>query len=52
MDPTATAKIEELIQDLEQAVRNVRGVSGVENLLHLPGTPAPASQTGRDVPRR
>jgi hypothetical protein len=42
----------ELIQDLEQAVRNVRGVRGVENLLHLPGTPAPASHAGRDVHTR
>jgi BON domain len=38
----------ELIHELEEAVRNVPGVRGVENLLHLPGTPAPT----RHVPRR
>jgi hypothetical protein len=32
----------ELIRALEDAVRNVPGVVGVENLLHLPGTPVPA----------
>jgi hypothetical protein len=26
-----------LIEDLEQKTRNVQGVKGVENLLHLPG---------------
>jgi osmotically-inducible protein OsmY len=31
----------ELVETLEARVRNVRGVRGVENLLHLPGTPAP-----------
>lgn len=39
----------ELIHDLEEAVRNVPGVRGVENLLHLPGMPAPASHGGRRV---
>ena len=39
----------ELIHDLEEAVRKVPGVRSVENLLHLPGTPAPASHAGRDV---
>ena len=39
----------ELIHDLEEAVRNVPGVRGVENLLHLPGQPAPASHAGRRV---
>jgi osmotically-inducible protein OsmY len=37
----------ELIQDLEEAVRKVPGVRGVENLLHLPGTPAPTSHAVR-----
>lgn len=32
----------ELIEDLAEAVRRVPGVQGVENLLHLPGTPPPA----------
>ena len=31
----------ELIEELEEAVRKIQGVKGVENLLHLPGTPAP-----------
>ena len=39
----------ELIHDLEEAVRNVPGVRGVENLLHLPGQPSPASHAGRRV---
>src|SRR5687768_5967515 len=30
-----------LIEELEQRVRAVQGVSGVENLLHTPGTKAP-----------
>jgi osmotically-inducible protein OsmY len=30
-----------LIQELEQRVRTVQGVSRVENLLHTPGTEAP-----------
>jgi osmotically-inducible protein OsmY len=38
----------ELIQELEEAVRDVPGVRSVENLLHLPGTPAPSGH----VPRR
>ena len=33
----------ELIAQLEKAVRKIPGVRDVENLLHLPGTPAPAS---------
>jgi hypothetical protein len=37
----------ELIRELEEAVRNVPGVQGVENLLHLPGTPAPTSHAPR-----
>lgn len=32
----------ELIKDLEQRARKVQGVTDVENLLHLPGTEAPA----------
>jgi hypothetical protein len=32
----------ELIHELEEAVRKVAGVRGVENLLHLPETSAPA----------
>src|SRR2546423_144140 len=31
----------ELIRDLEERTRKVQGVREVENLLHLPGTPAP-----------
>jgi BON domain len=31
----------ELVAELEEAVRRVPGVREVENLLHLPGTPAP-----------
>jgi osmotically-inducible protein OsmY len=34
----------ELIRDLEQRTRRVQGVQDVENLLHLPGTPAPMHQ--------
>ena len=36
----------ELMEDLEKRARNVSGVKGVENLLHLPGTPAPATPEG------
>ena len=36
----------ELVHELEDAVRRIAGVRAVENLLHLPGTPAPASQGG------
>lgn len=32
------------IRKLEQAVRRIDGVVDVENLLHLPGTPAPSSR--------
>jgi osmotically-inducible protein OsmY len=31
----------ELIDDLVARTREVQGVQGVENLLHVPGTPAP-----------
>jgi hypothetical protein len=34
----------ELISELEERVRKIQGVQGVENLLHLPGTPAPTHQ--------
>jgi len=34
----------ELVADLERAVRKIRGVRDVENLLHPPGTPAPATR--------
>jgi osmotically-inducible protein OsmY len=34
----------EMIRDLEDRARNVHGVEKVENLLHLPGTPAPAHE--------
>jgi BON domain-containing protein len=34
----------ELIRDLEERARRVQGVQDVENLLHLPGTPAPMHQ--------
>ena len=32
----------ELIKDLEQKTKKVQGVTEVENLLHTPGSPAPA----------
>ena len=31
----------DMIRDLEERARSVQGVEHVENLLHLPGTPAP-----------
>jgi hypothetical protein len=31
----------ELVDDLGKAAQKVQGVRGVENLLHVPGTPAP-----------
>jgi osmotically-inducible protein OsmY len=34
----------DLIDDLVEKTRKVQGVRGVENLLHLPGTPAPTHQ--------
>jgi osmotically-inducible protein OsmY len=34
----------ELISELEERVRKVQGVQGVENLLHVPGTPAPTHE--------
>lgn len=42
----------ELIHELEQAVREVPGVRDVDNLLHLPGTPAPTSQSRTDAHAR
>ena len=32
------------IAGIEAAARRITGVRGVENLLHMPGTPAPASR--------
>ena len=37
----------ELIEELEARVRKIAGVQKVENLLHLPGTPAPQTEPGR-----
>jgi osmotically-inducible protein OsmY len=34
----------ELISELEERVRKIQGVQGVENLLHVPGTAAPMHQ--------
>ena len=34
----------ELIDELVERARNVQGVRDVENLLHVPGTPAPMHQ--------
>jgi hypothetical protein len=34
----------ELISELEERARGIQGVQDVENLLHLPGTPAPMHQ--------
>ena len=34
----------EMIRDLEERTRKVQGVEKVENLLHLPGAPAPAHE--------
>jgi osmotically-inducible protein OsmY len=34
----------QLIDELVERVRNVQGVRDVENLLHVPGTPAPMHQ--------
>jgi osmotically-inducible protein OsmY len=36
----------DLIRELENAVREISGVRTVENLLHLPGTPAPHPRGG------
>lgn len=33
---------QEMIEDLVERTRSVQGVQGVENLLHVPGTEAPA----------
>jgi hypothetical protein len=32
------------IEHMEAAMRRIAGVRGVENLVHAPGTPAPASR--------
>src|SRR5918995_1858000 len=42
----------DLIAALEAAVRRVRGVKDVKNLLHLPGTPAPTSSAGAALRER
>jgi osmotically-inducible protein OsmY len=34
----------ELMEDLVERTRKVRGVRDVQNLLHLPGTPAPTNE--------
>jgi BON domain len=34
----------DLIRDLEERARKIQGVAEVENLLHLPGSPAPMHQ--------
>ena len=43
------AKTPEMINDLERRAREIPEVEGVENLLHLPKTPAPSRA---DTPRR
>jgi hypothetical protein len=47
---------ESTIRSLEDAARRIAGVRGVENLLHLPGTPPPPSRPRtvreRDAPFR
>ena len=35
---------ESLIEALEKSARRIQGVRGVENLLHVPGAPAPTKQ--------
>ena len=35
----------DMIKDLESAARKVQGVREVENLLHVPGTPAPTKSS-------
>ena len=42
----------DLVADLENAVRKIRGVREVENLLHAPGTPAPRPRAGARRPAR
>jgi osmotically-inducible protein OsmY len=37
------------IDRIEQAVRSMPGVAGVENLLHTPGTPAPNKARAREA---
>jgi osmotically-inducible protein OsmY len=39
------------IKDLEKRARKVPGVMDVENLLHLPGTPAPNKDEAREASR-
>jgi hypothetical protein len=42
---------QEDIERIEVATRQIAGVRAVENLIHLPGTPAPASQPKSQRPR-
>ncbi len=41
---------EDMIKDLEKSTRKVSGVKDVENLLHTPGSPAPATPEGVQAP--
>ena len=40
----------ELVRELEERVKRIADVRAVENLLHLPETPAPASHGGTKAP--
>jgi len=42
---------QELIEKIAQKVSDVPGVRGTENLLHVPGTPAPHPRGGALLPR-
>lgn len=42
-----TVKDPDLIDDLEKQVATISGVRAVENLLHMPGTPAPNKREAR-----
>lgn len=42
----------ELIERIVAETREVTGVRGVENLLHLPGQPEPATADAREAPQR
>ena len=41
----------EQIEQIESVVRSVAGVAEVENLLHMPGTPAPNTITALEAGR-